>query len=112
MDDGYEMKRCPSCHEEKAPGMFSHDKNRWDGRCVYCKECAKLYAKSSRNKKLDHYREMNRRWNDLHPDKIRARNERVSAAIRLSGLTFRQFTALPKAERQAIVTAVMGEANG
>jgi hypothetical protein len=43
-------KRCPKCDESKSEEEFYRDKNRPDGRQVYCKMCMAVFRKGSSDK--------------------------------------------------------------
>lgn len=49
------MKKCPRCKEEKDAELFSKNKRRKDGLAVYCKPCAKILEKESRDR-TGHYK--------------------------------------------------------
>lgn len=60
------MKSCKKCGEEKPlDGFYKHPLNR-DGRDGTCKECCKARARRNRSKRLDYYREYDRKRGNRH----------------------------------------------
>lgn len=65
------FKVCACCQEVKRLDAFAGDKRRLDNLCVYCRSCMKLYRNASRQKKLGHYRAVNRAWNEHNRERRR-----------------------------------------
>ena len=58
-----QTKKCPKCHLHKDLESFHKDKNRVDGRTIYCKDCRHLCAEQRwKDSKIYHasYRELNK----------------------------------------------------
>ncbi len=77
-------KRCTHCGSMLPLSQFHWKDKGHTVRTSWCKECQGISAKASRQKKLEHYRHMNREWAKRHPELIRLYKERREG--RISGI--------------------------
>lgn len=81
-------KLCRSCHIFKPVEQFYRDKNRLDGRWVYCKDCDRIKLRSRRLKNIETFKLKDKKYhakhrkeisvkrsayNNKNPEKVRAR---------------------------------------
>lgn len=82
------MKKCSKCKEKKTLESFGNLKRGKDGKCSYCKDCAKKdydrYVEANREKINKRSREyISKRWKELRKDKSqRYINELIKNGIR------------------------------
>ena len=70
------MKICAKCKLEKSLECFSNDKNRRDGKCHYCKECAKKLHKEYYEKNRDVLMEKCRNYYEENKEKLNGINKK------------------------------------
>lgn len=72
---------CYKCGQEH-PDSDHHWKDRaHTKRHEWCRFCLAAASKASREKKIEHYRAMNRAWNKDHSNKIRGYQRRYWAKV-------------------------------
>lgn len=72
-------KTCARCMERLSVDYFYRDSRRPDGRMGICKECAKSAARANRRKRLDYYREYDRRRGNRQPNEYVRKYRRENA---------------------------------
>jgi hypothetical protein len=65
------MKTCKKCEISKSLEEYGNDKNKKDGKAIYCKDCEKLRAKEYRNKNRDKSNDASKRWRLNNPEKYK-----------------------------------------
>lgn len=65
-------KQCPRCGQAKAPDDFHRDRQRPDGRTVYCKVCARAKTRQWQADNRERARASSRQWYRENPERARA----------------------------------------
>jgi len=68
------MKKCFKCGVEKELTEFHKHPGMADGRLGKCKVCARIDVTENRNKKIEYYREFDRKRTD-QPSRVQARKQ-------------------------------------
>ena len=69
------MKTCVKCGETKELKSFANDKNRNDGKYVYCKVCVKEMSRQRYLKNKDKINEQSRKWKAENKEAYRAQQK-------------------------------------